>query len=239
MFTWYELRTTELGVAQRFYAEVMQWDPSDPPGLFLKDGRAVAEISPLSEQARLRGAPVHWLGHIGVRDLDRALAPLLAAGAEPRGPTRVRGEGQVVVLCDPHGAMVALSTDSSRKSAAVSWHDLHVVDAEQALALYAQIFGLQPREVLELPQGMGAYHTFAHQPHMRPCGAVASIAHRPQVHTHWLHSFAVDDLDAACARVAAHGGEVFFGPATVFFDARIAVCHDPQGAEFALRTGPT
>ncbi|HND11605.1 MAG TPA: VOC family protein [Pseudomonadota bacterium] len=237
MFCWYELRTTDVSAAQRFYAAVMQWETRDPPGpgLFWQADRAVADVSPLSLQARQNGAPAHWLGHLSTGDLDRTMGNLIAAGALLRGPVRTGQDGSLAVLRDPHGAMVGLSTDRTKQSQAVSWHELHVLDAEKALALYCEQFGWQPQEVLDLPMGIGPYRMFASQAGKTPCGAVASMAHRPQVHTHWLFYFAVDDLDAACARVVAQGGEVFFGPVEAFGGRRIAVCHDPQGAEFALQ----
>src|SRR6185295_17780185 len=49
-------------------------------------GAARLAVWQLHEQARARGAPAHWLGNVGVTDVDATLRRWLALGAEPLGP---------------------------------------------------------------------------------------------------------------------------------------------------------
>jgi hypothetical protein len=74
-FCRYELRTTDGEAAGRFYAELF--------------GHARAIVWPLHEQARARGVTPHWLGSIGVEDLqrlERASEELVKRGATVLGP---------------------------------------------------------------------------------------------------------------------------------------------------------
>ena len=50
----------------------------------------------------------------------------------------------------------------------------------------------------------------------------------------WMIYFAVDDADAAAARIAAAGGQVFRAPADIPGTGRFAVVSDPQGAAFGI-----
>jgi len=68
-----QLRTTDVASARAFYAAV------------LGDGVAT-DIVPLPDEAAARGAPPHWLGHIGVDDVDasaRAFVERRAARPRP------------------------------------------------------------------------------------------------------------------------------------------------------------
>ncbi len=238
MFAWYELRTPDLVAAQQFYAVVLGCEvQADHDGVLLfREGEAAAELSVLPDEARRRGAPAHWLGHLLVDDLDMFRQRLVAMGGEPRGPVRTRSQGARAVFRDPFGAVVGLSTDASRLSHAVAWHELHVLDDEAALATYAALFGWHKTEVhpITLPEGIAHQRTFARRALEAPCGATLSTANRPQLHPHWAFYFSVADLDSACAHVTAQGGEVFVGPRPSARGPRFAVCHDPQGAEFSL-----
>ena len=51
---------------------------------------------------------------------------------------------------------------------------------------------------------------------------------------HWLAHIAVEDVEAAVAKVAAQGGKVLNGPMDVPGGDRVAQCMDAQGAAFAM-----
>jgi hypothetical protein len=50
----------------------------------------------------------------------------------------------------------------------------------------------------------------------------------------WNVYFAVENVDATCARIKEHGGQVVMGPMDVMEEGRLAFCADPTGAHFGL-----
>ena len=84
-FARYDLRTTDPDAARRFYAATIGLDFDAP-----RPNREPATLAvwPLHEQARARGAPAHWLGNIGVSELEGAVRRMLDLGSQPLGPTQ-------------------------------------------------------------------------------------------------------------------------------------------------------
>ncbi len=78
-FVWYELMTTDIETAKAFYANVMGWGTRDAsmPGLayslFTIGDVPVAGLMNLPEDARRAGVTPHWIGYVGVDDVDAAV----------------------------------------------------------------------------------------------------------------------------------------------------------------------
>jgi uncharacterized protein len=233
-FSWYELRTTDVDSARAFYAEVAGWrvDAAREPDSFYLGERRAAGISALPEQARARGAPPHWLGHIRVADVDGSVDRMVERGAHRLGPAR-RGV-EVAILRDPLGAVVAVSSRPDG-SDAVAWHELHTTDDARAWSIYAELFGWQASEVLDLGPEIGPYRTFAWLGGGNSVGAMASTARAAHIHTHWLFYFDVADLGRALAAVRSLGGRVVDKQERHPAGGRAAYCEDAQGAAFGLR----
>src|SRR5258706_1584597 len=105
----FDLRTTDADAARAFYAKILGHD------------RAV--IWPLHEQALARGARPHWLGYLGVADVERATAELVERVAMRLGPTPPTGDGgPAVVPRDPRGAAAALAGPPATLWAGVEAH---------------------------------------------------------------------------------------------------------------------
>jgi len=214
-FRRYELRTTDVSAARAFYEAVLG-----------HGGDAIVE---LPATARERGAPAHWLGHIGPVDVDGIVSQWMAGGAMRLGPP----SAERAIVRDPNGATVALTSESPVSRADVVWHLLNTAHVARALACYLELFGWQERDCTELPAPFGLQRRFAFGQDAPAAGALTDISARPTVHEHWLYFFGVPSFDEALARVLANGGEVFAaveGPDGV----RGAMCHDPQGAAFGL-----
>ena len=222
-FVRYELRTTDVAAARAFYETV------------LGEGAGGADIVPLPEAAAARGAPPHWMGHLGVGDDERAAAAFVALGATRLGPTRpTDGGGQVAIVRDPGGAVVALATTTASPArAGVVWHQLNTTDLARTTAGYCGLFGWQLTERLDLG-AHGVHQQFAWDASGASVGWFTDIAGRPGRHPHWLFHFRVAALEPAVAAVRAARGLVL-GPFVLPGGERLAVCDDPQGAAFALR----
>lgn len=214
-----ELRTPDPAAARRFYAELL----AEP----------VADIVDLPAEAAARGAPPHWLGHLGVADVEASARALVLRGATRLGPTRpARDGGESALLREPGGAVIALATASAipvRDD--LVWHLLNTADLAASVTAFTALgwHFLPPRD--HGPPGL--HHPFAWQPAAGAVGAFLSTAGRPGVHPHWLFHLRIADLDRGLALVRAAGG-LALAPQRLPDGARIAVCDDPQGAAFAL-----
>jgi len=217
-----ELRTTDADGARAFYAKIFGHD------------RAV--IWPLHEQALARGARPHWLGHLGVPDVEGAAAAFVARGAMPLGPTRpMNAGGLAAVVRDPGGAIVAVATPTpadAQTGVAAVWHLLNTNDAERALVNYRELFGWEIKQRVETPEH-GVFHEFAWNAGGPSVGAVIDITGKPERHPHWLFFFGVGALEPAMDVTRAAGG-IVIGPIALPSGERICMCDDPQGAAFGL-----
>jgi predicted enzyme related to lactoylglutathione lyase len=222
-FCRFDLRTTDAAGARDFYARILGHDRS--------------VIWPLHEQALARGAQPHWLGTLGVADAERAATGFVERGATRLGPTPPTGDaGQGVVLRDPGGALLAVATPPRENTeTGVVWHVLNTNNAVQATTNYVEQFGWKPTDRIDL-EAHGTFQQFAWHTGGESVGAIGDIAGRPGVHPHWLFFFEVDALDPSIAAVRAAGGSLI-EPSTLPNGQRVCVCHDPQGAEFALWEG--
>lgn len=214
----HELRTTDVTAARRFYGELFG---------------ELGDIVGLPAEAVARGAVPHWLGHIGVDDVDVMADAFVARGAMRLGPTRTGVDGgKVAVVRDPGSAVVALATAPvSPPRHDVVWQSLHTPTLARSAASYGALFGWQLGEPRDLGE-LGVHQPFAWQQGGPVAGVMSDISRRPEVHPHWLFHFQVAALAPAIARVRAAGGKVID---VVLPDGQhIAVCDDPQGAAFAL-----
>lgn len=222
-FCRYELRTIEVDQAREFYRELL--------------GHDKAVVWPLHEQARARGAVPHWLGSIGVGDLqqlERTSEELLRRGATSMGPIFETSDGRhASVLRDPGGAIVGLTTPPAPEHVVdVSWHVLNTNDVAAAIANYKAVFGwtiaAQP-----LTGPHGSFHPFSCGSSESSAGAMSDIAGRPNVHPHWLFFLNVASVDTAVELTRRAGGTATDPIETPAGD-RIAICEDPQRAAFGL-----
>jgi hypothetical protein len=113
----------------------------------------------------------------------------------------------------------------------VGWVDLMTADVEAARTFYSDLFGWQKTNSLDMGPA-GIYQMFG-----MASGELGGIYKKPAEMPgppQWLFYVHVADLEAAAARVKADGGKVLVGPMDIPGGGRIAICLDPQGANFAL-----
>src|SRR5262245_17134006 len=93
-FVRHQLRTHDVDAARIFYSELLGaefWGPD-------------VEVVPLPARAQAMGAPAHWLGHIGVSDVETTAEKIVGMGGQRLGPAP-----DACVLRDPFGAVMGLS----------------------------------------------------------------------------------------------------------------------------------
>jgi predicted enzyme related to lactoylglutathione lyase len=242
-FVWYELMTTDIGIAKAFYTSVVGWGTRDTsmPGLayslFTIGDSPVTGLVNVPENARRTGAAPLWIGYVGVDDVDAAVGRIKQlGGAVYVPPTNVPNVSRFSVVADPQTATLALvkGLKSSHAHSAqlgtpgrVGWHELLAADWEKAFAFYGEFFGWQKAD--SHFGAMGTYQGFS-----AGGETIGGMFNKPATLPFWLYYFNTDDIQAAAKRVEAGGGQILYGPTEVPGGAWIAHCTDPQGAIFAL-----
>ena len=246
-FIWYELMTSDVDAATRFYGTVVGWTAEDSgqPGmdyrLWSMGDAKIGGLMAIPADAAANGMPPVWLGYVDVVDVDASVAGLRAAGgAVHLPPTDIPGVGRMAMVADPQGAMFYVmapqGTEPSRAFAPGEpghggWHELHTTDWEAALAFYGTRFGFAKSDAMDMGP-MGTYLLFN-----TGGEAVGGMMNSPNPRPGWLYYFNVVDIDAAKLRVEEAGGAVLQGPMQVPGGSWIIQARDPQNAMFAL-VGP-
>ncbi len=248
-FVWYELMTTDLAGAEKFYRDVIGWDAQDSgmPGMsytILSAGTTrIGGMMALPEAAHAAGARPGWIGYVSVDDVDAKAAQLTKEGGRVcKEPADIPGVGRFAVVADPQGAVLSLfkgASDAEPEPAPlgtpghIGWRELHASDREAAFGFYAGLFGWTKDEAIDMGP-IGIYQLFA-----AGDGAIGGMMTKLEAipTAFWLYYFNVEGIDAAVGRVAAAGGQILNGPMEVPGGRFILQCLDPQGAMFAL-VGP-
>jgi predicted enzyme related to lactoylglutathione lyase len=243
---WYELMTTDMKAAEKFYRTVVGWTsapfPSSPQPytMFNRSGdTSVAGVMSLREGMN---TPPFWAMYVGVPKLEEAAARIRRLGGSECSPViEVPTVGRMQMMKDPQGAAFYIyepaPSDEQRPEGPAelgeaSWHELMTTDAPAAMKFYQEIFGWQPSEAMDMgPQGK--YQMFN-----RPHGMIGGMMNKPpelkDVPPNWQIYFRVPDINAAAERIKANGGQIVNGPMEVPGGDMILNATDPQGAAFAL-----
>lgn len=110
------------------------------------------------------------------------------------------------------------------------WVSLSTGDLEAAQRFYADVLGWEYRagslgEEFRVAMSGGV-----------PVAGLAAVARTMQVRVEWTPFFAVEDADAAAARVGERSATVAVGPIRMG-NGRTAMCADPAGATFGFWEG--
>jgi uncharacterized protein len=245
-FSWTDLATTDPGAAKTFYAGLFGWQAEDVPvpggGYYSMqhlDGKTVAAISPQPEAQRDAGVPPVWNSYITVARADDAAARAGELGGTVHAPAfDVMDVGRMAVIQDPQGAFFMVWEPKSSIGAelvnvpgALCWNELAAADIDSAPGFYEQLFGWRTEEFEGSPM---RYLTIKNGDATNG-GMREKQAEEPP---NWLVYFAVEDIDAGIAKAGELGGSTLNGPVEITAGARIAILRDPQGAVFALYSGP-
>lgn len=249
-FIWYELLTDDVAAAQAFYARVIGWNVCDSgiPGIDYRivatpEGEAVGGLMPRPRDAP--GGPV-WLGYLPVVDVDESAGAIVEDGGSVLMPAwTMAGVGRMALVTDPLGApFYIMAPEEERPSHAfaehggddvvgrVVWNERIASDPDRALAFFGRHFGWEHQGGMPMGE-LGEYRFLADGPVV--LGALMGCP--PGGTPGWQFYVAVDDIDAAAARVTDAGGRVEFGPMEIPGGDYSLSARDPQGARFGL-VGP-
>jgi predicted enzyme related to lactoylglutathione lyase len=246
-FCWYELMTTDVDAAERFYGSVVGWSMRDSgmPGMkyTLAYAGETQAAGLMGIPAEAEGMPPAWIGYVFTDDIEATVGDISTNGGQVhRQPQDIPGIGRFAVVADPHGAVFSLFTTedesppmpSMMTPGHVGWNELMAGDLDSAWTFYSTIFGWTKDMAVDMSEGgMGIYQTFAAGGGNAIGGMMTKPAELP-VPPYWGYYFVVESLDAAGTRVTDGGGSIMMGPMEVPGGAWILNCVDPQGAYFSL-----
>jgi uncharacterized protein len=242
---WYELMTTDMAAAEKFYDAVIGWTSApfdnspNPYKVFRRSGQA--HVAGLMKTPDGMNMPPFWSMYVAVPKLEDAVAHIKRlGGSDLSGAIDVPTVGRMQMLKDPQGAAFYIIQPESREErpesapeiGEASWHELMTTDAAAAMRFYQELFGWQPTESVDMGP-MGKYQMFN-----RPHGMIGGMMNKPPemaaAPSMWTIYFRVPDINEATARIKANGGTITNGPHEVPGGDWIVNGIDPQGAHFAL-----
>ena len=240
---WYELLTTDVDAAEKFYTTVVGWTVTPFNGspqrydMWMRAGdKPMGGVMPIPEGMNF---PPHWGFYVGVPKLEDGVSKVLQLGGSTLSEViDVPTVGRMRTMKDPQGAAFSIyepvSPPSPEGEAQVgdgSWQELNTTDAEAAMKFYTELFGWRPTETMDMGP-MGKYHMFGRS---FPLGGMMNKPPQmAQMPPHWGFYFRVPDVNAGAERVKANGGQILNGPMEVPGGDWIVNCMDPQGASFSL-----
>lgn len=114
-FSWFELMTTDVDAAKKFYTGLFGWETEEYPmeGIsytVLKiGGKAVAGMMAMPDEAK--SMPPAWSIYITVDDVDATAKKVEELGGKVlRPPADIPNVGRFCVLSDPTGAYICAMT---------------------------------------------------------------------------------------------------------------------------------
>jgi len=250
-FIWYELMAGDGDRAAAFYAAVTGWKigPGDPNlhGYRLirrDDGGNLGGLLPLSQDMKSFGARPAWMPYLHVKNVETALAAILADGGRVLVPPVTIDAGTFAMVNDPQGVPIyimapvpppgqpdARSDVFSRTGMQrVSWNELATPDLAAAKAFYARHFGFEFNE--SMPMGPMGDYCFIDAGGER-VGAMMQHQGGPETPL-WIPVFRVPSVQAAAAAITGHGGGAVRGPMQVPGGEWVVFATDPDGARFGL-----
>jgi predicted enzyme related to lactoylglutathione lyase len=239
--SWVDLGTPDVAAASRFYSDLFGWTIDEGPPeaggyrMCMLDGKPVAGLGPQGNP----DMPPWWTTYVSVADATETAAAIVEDGGTIIvEPMDVLDVGRMAVAADPTGAMFSIWQPLVHAGAAVvnepntwCWNELTTRDPQRSVEFYGAVFGWTANL---LPMGDNDYTEFKIADRqiagMMPMEGDSWPADMPN---HWMIYFAVDDCDAAVAKVEALGGKVMVPPSDVP-PGRFAVVNDPQGAAFSV-----
>ena len=243
---WADVTVTDVPKAIIFYQALFGWDiESGGPetggySVCHKNGRVVAGLRPSFGPP---GALPTWTTYLAADDADAVAAAIRAAGGQLLvEPTDVTDSGRMAVAVDTAGAAFGLwqggTTTGIRlanETGSLTWNEHLSRDYDASKAFYRAVFGYDYQDVSD-----GAFRYAMLMIDGREVGGIGQYPDgtpegAPAV---WSAYFAVDDTDAAVARVGELGGSIV-QPVRDSPYGRIAVVADNQGAVFTVITTPT
>lgn len=240
---WYELVTTDLEGAKRFYGGLFGWSFRDVEirsGRYTvasRDGERVGGIFQPRDGSHVN--PSQWVTYFSVASVDETAHAGEEHGAQVAlRPADLPGRGRAALLIDPEGAPFGLiqptGGDPPAREPPVHawlWVELWCHSPEAAGHFYGSLFDLQPR-ALEIA---GTQHYVLERADHSYAGLIQIL---DDVRPNWLPVVRVADAEKVATRAAELGGRVALSPAKASPTGTAAIIVDPSGAAIGVQVWP-
>ncbi|MET8013762.1 VOC family protein [Streptomyces sp. NPDC005271] len=240
---WIDLMVPDQQAAIDFYSGLFGWTgeigPPETGGYAtctLK-GKPVAGIMEAQMVEGQVAPPTVWTTYFCSADAQATSEAISRSGGTVLLPVMdVMDLGRMLVAADPTGAVFGgwqplkfAGAGIVNEPGALIWNELNTTDREAASAFYADALGIQSTPM----EGAEGYFALSVDGHT--VGGLQPLPEGtpPDVPSHWLVYFAVEDVDATADKVTIAGGRVLRPPHDMIA-GRMAVVKDPQGAPFAV-----
>lgn len=244
-FSWVDLMAPDVAAATAFYGALFGWSAEasqDDAGggytMFQLGGVDVAGMGVMPDEMKNAGQPPFWNSYVTVADADATAARVEELGGQLQMPVidiAVAGErvGRMTTLADPVGARLSIWQPGRHAGSGLAnlpgtfcWNELCTPEVDRAVEFYEALFDWKVlpgdeengyREIVLAGRLNGGI-----LPWREEMGDVPSA---------WSAYFAVEDCDAAVAKIEALGGSVLMGPVDIA-TGRFAVVADDRGGVF-------
>lgn len=248
---WVDLSADDPVAAKRFYAELLGWEVEEGGpefggySNFHRDGRWLAGVMAKQPEAPM---PSAWTLYLATDDAAATVERAREAGATILAePQAVGSLGSFAAVQDPSGAAIGFWQGGDHPGSRIVnepgtmvWEELLTRDTEAAKRFYGALLDAewQPLEGEGMPD-MDYSMMVLPSDRERPVGGVMAMpdAIPPEVPSYWHVYFAVEDCDAAVAKVRELGGTVLAEPMDTPY-GRMAPVTDPEGATFSVIAMP-
>jgi predicted enzyme related to lactoylglutathione lyase len=248
-FIWYELMTTDINAAARFYGAVIGWQvpqqrdaqsgDRDYRMIRRSDGGNAGGMLQLTGGMQQGGARTTWLAYLEVDDVDATTSAIEQDG----GHRHLRMSMVTDPLGSPFYVMRPIPPPGQPDARSdvfdpmavqrANWNELITPDLARAKAFYAKHFGFAFNETM--PMGEMGDYCFIDLAGQR-VGALMQ-QHKAVPFTGWTFYFGVPSITAARRAIEQGGGRVVMEPQEVPGGSYAMVASDPQGAIFGA-AGP-
>lgn len=241
---WVDLMVPDRHAAREFYGALFGWDfeEGDPEtGYYTTCSVQGRQAAGIGEAPPGGDAPPVWTTYLAASDAEAVSERIGAAGGTVMmAPMQVMGFGTMAVAADPTGAVFGLWQAGDHKGTSIVnepgtlvWNECLTRDFEAAKTFYATVFGYGHQDM----SGDGfTYATL--DVDGKTVGGLGGLGQAPpEVPSHWMTYFAVEDTDAAAAKAVELGATVQSEPRDSEF-GRIAVIQGPVGEVFSVITAP-
>jgi predicted enzyme related to lactoylglutathione lyase len=242
VFCWIDLMTTDVAGAKAFYGGLFGWEYDDQPidggGVYTMaqiEGKNVSGMGEMQPEMQEQGMPPVWSSYVKHSDVDAVAAKVTEAGGTVMMPPMdVMEAGRMTMFQDPSGATVGVWQPKNHIGAelvnrlnTLVWNELQTRESEGAKAFFESVLDwtidADPSGYL-LCKADGRTHA----------GIMQIDESWGDVPNNWAVYFAVEELEAAVAKVKELGGNVLVPPTAAGEMGQFSVVQDPQGGAFTI-----